>query len=128
MTTRLIFAVAVASAVLASGAASALRAEPVRTPVPPAPFTTCAVCHTISADGAHSMGPNLRGIVGKKAATRVGYAYSSALKRSNVIWDTSKLDQWLAGPGRMVPGTRMVQNVPNPVDRAAIVKYLSLLR
>jgi cytochrome c len=74
------------------------------------------------------MGPNLRGIVGKKAATRVGYAYSSALKRSNVIWDTSKLDQWLAGPGRMVPGTRMVQNVPNPVDRAAIVKYLSLLR
>lgn len=53
-----------------------------------------------------------------------GYNYSPALRASNIIWNTTTLDQWLQGPPKMVKGSRMFLSVSDPAERAAIIAYL----
>ncbi|HVK42868.1 MAG: cytochrome c class [Phenylobacterium sp.] len=84
----------------------------------------CAVCHTI-APGATKMGPPLKGVVGRKAGTLAGYAYSPAMKASGLTWTAANLDKYLAKPAGVVPGTKMMIAVPDATQRAAIVTYLS---
>lgn len=83
----------------------------------------CLACHSIAPGAASSIGPNLAGIAGRKAAT-TGFAYSPALKASGLVWTKANLDDYLAAPTRKVPGTRMVIAVSDPTQRAAIVQYL----
>ena len=70
-------------------------------------FKRCAVCHTNDKGGGDGPGPNLFGIVGRKAATRPGFAYSAPLQKAGIIWTEANLTKWTAGPARMVPGTKM---------------------
>lgn len=95
---------------------------------PPA-FATCKVCHSVEKGGAAKIGPNLFGIVGAKAGTRPGYAYSGALKGSGLTWTQANLDAYLAGPAKLVPGTKMaVPGNANADSRKAIVDYLASLK
>lgn len=95
-------------------------------PAPPA-FATCRSCHSTQA-GQHGIGPSLFGIIGAKAGTMAGYSFSPALKSSEITWDRASLDQWLRGPMKMVPGTKMVLPVSDPAKRAAIIAYLETLK
>jgi cytochrome c len=87
----------------------------------------CAICHASKTGAPSSLGPNLAGVAGRKAGS-TKFAYSSALKASNIDWTKPNLDKYLAGPSKMVPGTRMVINVSDPAQRAAIVAHLSTVR
>lgn len=85
----------------------------------------CQVCHSVAADRKSGpIAPNLRGVVGRQAAASEFKAYSPALKKSNVVWDAKTLDAFLAAPGRVVPGTRMVTVVGDAKQRQAIIRYL----
>ncbi|EJL27979.1 cytochrome c family protein [Novosphingobium sp. AP12] len=86
--------------------------------------TRCAACHATKPGVKSGSGPNLAGITGRPAAA-AGYPYSPALKKSKIRWDARSLDTWLAGPSKMVPGTRMFTAVPKPADRQAIIAYLA---
>lgn len=87
----------------------------------------CTVCHSVQpAPG--KMGPPLAGVVGRKAGTAPGYAYSNALKASGITWTPDQLDAFLKAPGKAVPGTKMLLGAPNPEDRAAVIQYLSTLK
>ena len=71
-------------------------------------FAQCAACHTIDPGGPVMVGPVLRGVLGKPAATRdAGYAYSDALKNSGLVWDDATLDAWIKNPAGLVPGAKM---------------------
>lgn len=84
----------------------------------------CATCH-VNAPGARpTIGPNLNGVVGRKAAS-TDFAYSSALKASNLTWTRANLDRFLTAPGQMVPGTRMVISLSDAQQRAAVLNYLA---
>lgn len=83
----------------------------------------CASCHSVAPGKASPLGPNLSGVVGRKAAV-AQFNYSPALKNANVTWTRANLDRYLSGPARMVPGTRMVITVSDPAQRAAILDYL----
>jgi glucose/arabinose dehydrogenase/mono/diheme cytochrome c family protein len=85
----------------------------------------CAVCHTTGSGGAQ--GPGLAGVVGRKAAS-AAFGYSKALRGSGLIWDAALLDRYLAAPGKLVPGTRMVLAVPSAADRRKLIAYLATLR
>lgn len=123
---RTVSAVIAALAVQGAAASAAATGAPVQ---PPASFKMCAVCHSVSAPGkGPTLGPNLRGIVGRKAAGQPNYPYSNALKTSGISWTRDKLDLWLAGPTKMVPGTRMMIGAPKPDDRKAIIDYLATLK
>lgn len=81
----------------------------------------CSTCHSLDAN---RVGPAHRGVYGRHAGQAPGYAYSPALKNADIVWTDTTLDQWLKGPQRMVPGTRMFLVVPAAADRAAIIAYL----
>lgn len=86
----------------------------------------CQMCHTVTPDGkAGPLAPNLRGVVGRKAAS-TGFAnYSAALKGSKLTWTRDKLDAFLAAPMKLVPGTKMVIAVPDAGQRSAILSWLA---
>lgn len=85
----------------------------------------CASCHDVTA--ANGQGPSLKGVVGRKVASVVGFAYSPALKAAGakgLRWDAAHLDRFLSDPSKLYPGTYMPQSVSKPENRAAIIAYL----
>jgi len=84
----------------------------------------CKACHSLTPGQNSPMGPNLAGITGQKAASGA-YRYSPALKASGIVWTREKLDAYLAGPAKLVPGTRMFPSMGDAAKRAAIIDYLA---
>lgn len=75
------------------------------------------------------MGPNLFGVVGSRAGSQAGYAYSPAMSGSDLVWTESSIDAFLAAPREVVPGTRMAAPpVRDAGTRRAIVEYLASLK
>ena len=94
----------------------------------PAAFAQCASCHS-AEPGKHGIGPSLAGIYGTKAGEIAGYEFSPALKSSGLTWDDATLDKWLAGPMKMVPGTRMTYaGMTDPAKRAELIAWLKTLK
>lgn len=94
----------------------------------PTAFAQCASCHS-AEPGKHGIGPSLHGVYGTKAGEIPGYAFSEKLKASGLTWDDATLDQWLAGPIKMVPGTKMsYAGMSDPAKRAEIIAYLKTLK
>ena len=84
----------------------------------------CTACHVL---GRSAQGPDLDGVVGRKAASLPGFNYSAALKASGLTWTRDELDKFLAGPARLVPGTSMRAMVADPAERRDLVAYLASL-
>jgi cytochrome c2 len=88
-------------------------------------FSACMGCHKIEGRDSHGIGPDLSGIVGRKIAGARNYQYSNALANYSGVWTKEKLDQYLANPQEMVPGTTMAYpGVSDRSDRKAIIEYL----
>ncbi|MEM6476603.1 MAG: c-type cytochrome [Pseudomonadota bacterium] len=93
-----------------------------------AAFATCSGCHVAEPGAASMAGPNLHGVVGRKAASLDDFAYSDALSGSGITWDIASLDRFLANPAVYVEGTSMAAGaVSDGEQRAAIVAYLGSL-
>ncbi len=92
--------------------------------------TKCGICHSAnSAPGGAVAGPNMVGLVGRKAASVEGFPmYSQALKGSGITWNTKLLDEFLANPMSKVPGTMMVIALPDAKERADVIAYLATLK
>jgi cytochrome c len=67
----------------------------------------CTVCHSMTSGGGNRVGPNLFGVVGRKAGTFAGYSYSSAMKNSGLVWSEDNLAKYLMSPSTIVSGTKM---------------------
>ena len=87
----------------------------------------CAICHTIDKGGENRLGPNLFGIVGRRAGTVQGFKYTNAFRNTATFeWTEGLLGPWIALPAVMVPGTAM-GTFPGVSDRDKddIVAYLA---
>jgi len=94
----------------------------------PAAFAQCAVCHSTEA-GKNGVGPSLAGVVGRKAGSIAGFAYSDANKASGLTWDEKTLDIYLTNPMKMVPGTKMTfAGIPDAAKRKEVIDYLKTLK
>ena len=88
-------------------------------------FARCMACHSVVA-GQNKLGPSLAGVIGRKAGTVAGYAYSPAMKAAPISWTPAKLDAYLTAPRAVVPGTKMIfAGMPKPADRANVIAYLA---
>ena len=85
----------------------------------------CSGCHSVNRA---KEGPPLAGVVGRKAGAVPGFSYSSALKASDITWNESNLERWLASPESLVPDTDMSFQVGSADERAAVVVYLKSLK
>jgi glucose/arabinose dehydrogenase len=92
---------------------------------------SCALCHpTVLGPGGQpvsAQGPNLAGVVGRRAGSLPGFNFSKALAESGLVWSAPALDQFLAAPNADVPGTAMPIGVPKESDRLDLVAFLSTL-
>jgi cytochrome c len=110
-----------ASTTLANAAGDAKAGEAV--------FKRCAVCHTSDKGGGDGLGPNLFGVLGRKAATRPGFAYSAPLQKSGIVWTEANLTKWTAGPAKVVPGTKMAfAGITSKKQQADVTAYLASLK
>ena len=71
-------------------------------------FAVCKACHQIGEPAKNAVGPVLNGIVGRKAGTFAGYAYSDANKNSGLTWDEPTFREYIKDPRAKVPGTKMI--------------------
>jgi cytochrome c len=91
-------------------------------------FKKCALCHTTEA-GKNKIGPSLFGIVGRKSATVENFNYSEAMKKFDHTWDEGTLDEYLADPRGMVPGTKMIfPGIKEKTERDDVIAYLETLK
>lgn len=88
----------------------------------------CAMCHGDTAKSPAGIGPRLFGVVGRKAGTLPGYAFSPAMVASGLTWKPDQLKLYLANPQGVVRGNKMpMAGITAQADRDSIVAYLTTL-
>ncbi|NBT76485.1 MAG: cytochrome c family protein [Betaproteobacteria bacterium] len=84
----------------------------------------CSDCHSVTA-GKNKKGPSLNGVNGRKAATVAAFAYSDAMKASDITWSPEKIDAYITKPKKVVPGGKMkYDGLDDEKDRADVIAYL----
>jgi cytochrome c len=90
---------------------------------------TCPTCHSVIKKDALKIGPNLVGVVGRKAGTTKSLmGPTENLTKYGVIWSAETLDEFLANPSAKVPGTPMMGILTDPQQRADVIAYLATLK
>jgi len=84
----------------------------------------CTGCHSLDQD---KEGPRLRGVFGRKAGKIESFTYSDGLKGAQFNWDAALLDKWLTDTESVIPNNDMTFHVPNPQERADIIRFLESL-
>ena len=92
-------------------------------------FQRCAICHSNTKGAGAKIGPNLFGVVGRKAGTMPDFPYSAAMKGAGFVWTPEKLQAYIQHPQQVVPGNRMAfAGVSSKADDADLVAYLGTLK
>ena len=82
----------------------------------------CLACHALAYD---RVGLRHCGLFGRRAGSVPGFTYSSAMKRSGIVWSDKTLDRFLTQPLKMVPGSTMTYDgVADAKERADLIAYL----
>jgi cytochrome c len=95
---------------------------------------TCGVCHLAQphpavSDLAMRIGPNLWGVVGRKAGTTQHFRYSAAMMQSGVVWTPEKLRPYIHDPQTTIPNIRMsFQGLKNLKDVDDVIAYLQTFK
>lgn len=85
-------------------------------------YKECAGCH---APQRMLMGPPHCGVIGRKAATVEGYAYSDTLREAGIVWDDPHLHEFLTFPIMYMPGTKMgFAGMFDENDRNDVIAFL----
>ena len=90
-------------------------------------FNKCKACHDVEK-GVNKVGPTLKGVVGRKAASVADYKYSEAMiakGAEGVVWDEATLTAYLPDPKAFVPKTKMAfAGLKKPEEIADVIAYL----
>jgi len=95
-----------------------------------AAFAKCGICHQVGPGAKTLVGPELNGIVGRKAASVADYPYSAGMKKLGTdgwVWTEENIDKWISDPKALIPDSPMAlafAGVPDAGERADIIAYL----
>lgn len=94
-------------------------------------FRVCRACHLVGDNARNAVGPQLNSIVGRRAGSVDGYAYSPNLKElgtGGLVWTEQVLDRYIENPKVVVPNGKMAfGGVKDGADRADLIAYLNTL-
>ncbi len=89
-------------------------------------FKKCSACHMIAADGKNMIGPNLWGVIGRKAGAIDDYKYSKAMLAYAKEWTFEEMNSYLIKPQAYVKGTKMAfAGLRKEKDRASVILYMN---
>ncbi len=87
-------------------------------------FRLCRACH-VAEEAKNKVGPYLKGVVGRKAASIDGFNYSKAFKAVDIRWNEENLAQFLAKPRAFIKGNRMsFPGLKKEEDVQNVIAYL----
>ncbi|HHY49104.1 MAG TPA: cytochrome c family protein [Alphaproteobacteria bacterium] len=93
-----------------------------------AAYRKCQACHQLGEGAGHGYGPALNGIVGRRAGSLAGFAYSLVMSeagRNWLVWTPEALSDFLANPRDYLPGNRMTFiGLPDETERQNVIAYL----
>ncbi len=116
---------AVVFAALAAPVAWAQFTVPVARPTPETLFRNqCATCHALNASDPPRQGPNLAGVIDRKAGSVPDFKYSAGFANADFNWDDQRLDAYLTNPQAIIPGAVMPYRQANAETRKSIISYL----
>lgn len=85
-------------------------------------YGRCVACHAPAHDRT---GPRHCGLFGRRAGSVEGFAYSPAMRRSNIVWSERTLDRFLANPPAVIPGTAMgYAGIADRGERTDLIAFL----
>ena len=73
-------------------------------------FKKCRACHLVGETAKHAVGPSLNNVIGRKAGSAEGYAYSDNMQelgRGGLVWVEEQLGRYLENPKAVVPRGNM---------------------
>jgi cytochrome c len=88
-------------------------------------FNKCRACHQIGPGAKNLVGPELNGLIGRKAGSVTGFNYSDANKNSGITWDEATFREYIKNPKAKIPNTKMV--FPGLTDDKDISDLLAFL-
>jgi cytochrome c len=89
-------------------------------------FVACLACHS---EKPEALGPSLKGVFGRKAATLEDFRYSNPMRRANLVWDEANLRDYIADPQTKVKGNRMpFGGLGKPEDIDDVIAFLKTYR
>lgn len=87
-------------------------------------YNKCKSCHSL-AKPKNKIGPHLVGIFGRKAGGVEGYKYSSAMKKSGIVWDEKTMEAYITKPKEFIPGNKMTfVGLKKAKQRADVIAYI----
>src|SRR5215472_17084414 len=87
----------------------------------------CSICHD-ARPGSYRVGPSLFGVVGRSTGSVPGYHYSEANRNAHIAWNPATLDQYIADPRGLIPGTLMsYSGLKDEQKRHDLIAYLETL-
>ncbi|TBW37214.1 c-type cytochrome [Siculibacillus lacustris] len=92
-------------------------------------FAKCKICHAIGEGATNKVGPQLNGVIGRKAGSTDFKGYGEGLKKlgdEGLVWDEAKLTQYVKDPKAFNPTTKMAfVGVKDDTDLANVVAYVA---
>lgn len=73
-------------------------------------FNQCRACHTIDQGGRNGVGPNLWGVVGRRAGSIEGFRYSANMQElaaTGHVWTVENLRVYVHDPKSVLPRGNM---------------------
>ncbi len=104
-------------------------------------FNQCMACHRIGPDAKALVGPPLTDVVGRKAASYAGFAYSTLLKdagEAGLVWTNAEIQSYLVNPSsylkkyltdhgkadKATGSSKMVYMLANEDQRKNVLAYI----
>ena len=89
-------------------------------------FKKCLACHNIEKGKPNKIGPNIFGVLNRKAGSVSGYKYSKAMVAFGKSWSVKEIDVFFTKPRYCVKNTKMsFIGLKNAKDRAAVILYMN---
>lgn len=143
VTIPMLRSVLLAAFLIAPALAHSQTTPPAATPAPAADgagdaeagrrvFNQCRACHTVDQGGRNGVGPNLFGIVGRRAGAVEGFRYSASMQElagTGHSWTPENLRTYLRDPKSVLPrGTMAFNGVRQDGPLNDLMAYLQTLR